>query len=126
MSDRVLEEEIRQMEARVREVHLQGDADGLARLHADDMISVNANGVVLGKASFVEAYRTGAVRDEQMESEDVTIRTCGNMAVVTMRLRLKRRHGERAVEGAFRITRVWVMENERSQVAVTQSTRTVE
>jgi ketosteroid isomerase-like protein len=118
-------QEIQELEADFRRVHLTGDADGLAELDADDVLSINAEGHVRGKDWLVEAYRTGTVRDESMDTDDVNIRVYGDVAVVTLRLALRRHYGDRTVDGRFRITRVWVKEGSPRQIVVTQSTRIV-
>jgi hypothetical protein len=126
MSESVVEREVRDMEAIYRDVHLRGDAEGLARLDADNIMSINSEGEVRGKDWLIEAYRTGAVKDEAMESDDMQIWVYSNVAVVTMRTALKRHYQDRIVAGRFRITRVWVKQNGGWKIIVTHSTKIVE
>jgi ketosteroid isomerase-like protein len=61
---------------------VQNDAEAIGRYMADDWTIVGSDGSSSDKATFLGLIRSGVLRHDVMQSEDVTIRLYGDAAVV--------------------------------------------
>ena len=64
---------------------VENDPEAIGAYMADDWTIVGPDGAVGGKASFLDAVRSGLLTHEVMETHDPTIRFFGNVAVVISR-----------------------------------------
>ncbi len=64
---------------------VQNDVESIGRYMAEDWVIVGTDGGSSDKATFLALIRSGALRHEVMQSEDVTIRVYGDAAVVRAR-----------------------------------------
>jgi ketosteroid isomerase-like protein len=61
------------------------DPEAIGRFMAHDWTIIGSDGGVVDRATFLKLVRSGALRHDVMESEDVTVRVYGGTAVVTGR-----------------------------------------
>jgi ketosteroid isomerase-like protein len=106
--DTSAQQTIRQLERARHEAMLQGDAQALSRLLADDYIGTGAHGKVRSKAEVVADYSSGKVKYASITEDGVTVRQYGTAAVVTGRTKSKGKEGGKAFDSEHRFTRVWV------------------
>ena len=62
---------------------LSNNADAIGKFLTDDWAIVDADGGVIDKARFLSAIKSGTLVHEEMELDDLTVRTHGDSAVVT-------------------------------------------
>jgi len=102
-----LEEQIVQIEDRLRTAMLRSDVAALDELLAPDLIFTNHLGQLLGKDDDLAAYRSGVLKVVSLESSEQLVRALGDVAVVSVRMRLIGTYGGAPANGDFRFTRVW-------------------
>ncbi|WP_437295253.1 nuclear transport factor 2 family protein [Sorangium sp. So ce426] len=94
------------MERRARAL-VTRDLAELALLLADDFSYVNSQGTLWGKAEFLTAVERGALRWSAQTAEEVSVRSYGELAVVTCVVRDEGTwHGE-PFSARFRSTQVY-------------------
>jgi ketosteroid isomerase-like protein len=64
---------------------VENDAEAIGRYMADDWTIIGADGSVGDKPTFLGAVKSGMLRHDVMESDDLTVRVYGDTAVVTAR-----------------------------------------
>ena len=97
-----------QLERVWNQAHLEGNAELLDRLWADDF-EVNVPGMVpMSKQQALEFARSARMRFDLYETSDLRYRVYKNAAVVTGRLRRTRHTGGRAVDDDWRFTKVYI------------------
>ena len=81
--EREAREEILELEKKFGEAMIQNDADWIGRLLSDEWIIIDPDGSVINKSRFLAVVRSGALKHEAMDSEDIRVRTYSNAATVT-------------------------------------------
>lgn len=100
--------EILTLEAELRAAQLASDVAALDRLIDDDLLFAGPDGELATKADDLAAHRDGVIRISAHEPEEVRVRRVGeDVAVVSLRARLRGEFGGAAFAGTFRYTRVW-------------------
>jgi ketosteroid isomerase-like protein len=64
---------------------MANDLDALAPMLADDLVYVHSDGVMETKPQFLERVRSGRLRYRSIVPTETTVRTYGNVAMVTGR-----------------------------------------
>ena len=82
-TDRATQEAILELERRFGEAMIRNDADAIGRLLSDDWIIIDPDGGVIDRSRFLAVIKSGALRHEAMDSEDIRVRTYPNTATVT-------------------------------------------
>jgi len=90
-----------------------GDARALDELLAEDFRAVGPVGFVLDKQQWLDRYRTGDLRYESLELDEVDLRTHGDMAVAVGRWAQQGAIGDRRVDGEFRVTQILLRDGDR-------------
>ena len=121
--DTSAQQAVRQAERDRRDAMLRGDAQALGGLLAEDYVGTGARGRVRTKAEVVAQYRSGAVKYESINDEDVKTRIYGSAALVTGRTRSKGKEEGKSFGGEHRFTRVWVERQGRWQLVAWHSSR---
>jgi len=121
--DTTAQQAVRQAERDRREAMLRGDVQALGGLLAEDYVGTGARGRVRTKAEVLAQYRSGAVKYESINEDDVKIRIYGSAAVVTGRTRSKGKEEGKSFGGEHRFTRVWVARQGRWQLVDWHSSR---
>jgi len=114
------EREIRQVEEKRREALLRGDTTTLDQIFADEYIVTNQSGGVRTKTQMISDLRSGALKFESADEDDVVVRVYGNTAVITGRATSKH-EGRDSTQ--VRFTRVYVKRMGRWQAVTYQVTR---
>src|SRR5881398_980123 len=81
--DRDAEKEILEVESKFGEAMIQNDAEAIGRILSDDWIIIDPDGGVIDKSRFLAVIRSGALKHEAMDSEDIRVRTYPNTAIVS-------------------------------------------
>jgi ketosteroid isomerase-like protein len=100
--------EILALESELRDAQLASDVAALDRLIDDDLLFAGPGGELATKAEDLAAHRNGAIRFSAHEPEEVRVRRVGDdVAIVSLRARLRGEFGGAPFAGTFRYTRVW-------------------
>jgi hypothetical protein len=99
----------------------QGDKAAWSRLTAEDALLINDVGGLKGKAA-VEASFPPARQDVLTDMQDVAVRDCGGVAVVTYVVREVETYPTGSLDSKVRRTEVWVLREGRWQALSVQST----
>lgn len=76
----------------------------------------NHQGLVVSKQQDLDVHRSGLLKLDALDASDRSIRQLGNVAIVSVRVRLAGRHADQPFEGTFRFTRVWALLGVRWQI----------
>lgn len=95
------------LESEWRDAQLTDNIATLDRLLADDYLGISANGTLETKADVLATRRSGRLKITQMVLSDVKIRIYGDTAVVTSKVDLTGKNGDRDISGHYRYTRVY-------------------
>ena len=99
-------------EVRIRRAQLDADVATLDALIADDLLFTGPDGRLGTKAQDLEAHRSGAVRFQAHDPQELRTRRVGEHVVVTaLRARLAVEVEGSVVHGTYRYTRVWSRES---------------
>ena len=74
-TDRAAQEAILELERRFGEAMIRNDADAIGRLLSDDWIIIDPDGGVIDRSRFLAVIKSGALKHEAMDSEDIRVRT---------------------------------------------------
>jgi uncharacterized protein (TIGR02246 family) len=77
--------ELLQIERQLATTWKRGDCDGWAALLAPDWSVIHITGEVITRPQAVETCKSGAVRLDSLESDELSVRVFGDAAVVTGR-----------------------------------------
>jgi hypothetical protein len=102
---------------RIRAI-IQGDIPALEQILADDYFYSNSYGEIITKADLLAALRTGVVKYESQDLDDVLMRVYGSATIVTGRLRETGTFQGQAFDEQFRITHVYIRQANQSWRAV--------
>lgn len=107
-----IDEEILQLEARLRLAQLSADVATLDALIAEDLLFAGPDGALASKAMDLAGHASGTVRFRRHEPEALQVRRVGaDCAVASLRARLVVEVSGAEVSGTFRYTRVWARES---------------
>lgn len=99
--------ELLRLEKVWNDAHLNGNADALDSLWADDLTVTVPRMQVLTKAESLAFLRSGRMKFQRYESTDVQARLYGDCAVVTGRVLRTRNIGDKEVSDDWRFTKVY-------------------
>ena len=108
-------------EALVRE-----DASALDRIFADEFIYTSTTGELINKAQQLAAIKSGDLKIEYGNSDEVRVRVYGNIAVMTGRFIAKGEYKGKEFDAPERYTAVWAKRQGRWQLVAEQGTRVVQ
>jgi len=100
--------EILELERQSKDAAVHRDPVFSQRTLADDYVAITPLGQVITKSDTVAARRSGQLRYESIEINDVVVRVYGNTAIVTARANVKGIDLGEEFNGSYRFTRVWV------------------
>jgi ketosteroid isomerase-like protein len=105
------DEEIMELEARLRAAQLDADVAALDALISDDLLFTGPDGQLGTKAQDLDAHRSRVVRFREHEPEELRVRRVGaDVVVVALRARLAVEVAGTLIRGTHRYTRVWARE----------------
>jgi ketosteroid isomerase-like protein len=102
-----LHREIESLESEWRTAVVQNDVAAINRLLADDYLGINPNGTLETKADALAQRRSGTVKISSIEPDNLKVRVYGDTAVVTSRVDVQGRDGDRDISGRYHYTRVY-------------------
>lgn len=106
------------LEARLREAMLAGNADALDGLLADDVLFADQQGQLLTKAADLAAHRSGTLRLREMRVLTQEGRVLSaTVAVVTVLAEVAGTYASQPFQEVARYVRVWAKQHGRWQVA---------
>ena len=112
--------ELVRLEKGWNDAHLDGNANALERLWADDLVVTVPNMPVMDKTESLEFVRSGKMKFRIYKTSDIRIRVYGNAAVVTGQLERTRSANSGEFEDDWRFTKVYVRRAGRWQVVAWQ------
>ena len=115
------EAEFTRLEAVWNNAHLQGDADALDRLWADDLIVTVPKMPVMTRPDAVAFARSGRMKFLRYETSDLRTRVYGDAAVVTGRLQRTRNVNGKEMSDDWRFIKVYIRRAGRWQVVAWQA-----
>ncbi len=92
---------------------LSGDVGALSALLADDFVLVGPLGFVLDKEQYLGSRRSGDLKHDSLEWEDVQVRMYGDTAVAIGSQTQKSTYQGRDASGQFRATQITVRQGDR-------------
>jgi len=120
--DRDSEKEILEVERKFGEAMIQNDAEATGRILSDDWIIIDPDGGVIDKSRFLDVIKSGALKHEAMDSEDIRVRTYPNTATVTAVTHTRTKYLGKEFTTHERSTDVFVKKDERWQCVLTHLT----
>src|SRR5437879_12608383 len=78
---------------------------------ADDYTVINISGQLLTKAQVFEAIKSGDLKYDQLENNDIQVRVYGDTAVLTGRTAQKGQFKGKDISGQTRFTRVYLKQH---------------
>jgi ketosteroid isomerase-like protein len=117
------DESVEQVERRRFAAMVARDIAQLEPLLAEDLTYGHSNGEFENKAQFLETIRAGRLRYVAIGVQELTVRQYENVAIVTGRLAISGRAGDRPVELTLRYTDAYVNRDGRWLLVAWQSTR---
>ncbi len=121
-TDRAAQEAILELERRFGEAMIRNDADAIGRLLSDDWIIIDPDGGVIDRSRFLAVIKSGALKHEAMDSEDIRVRTYPNTATVTAVTHTRTKYLGKEFTTHERATDVFVKKDERWQCVLTHLT----
>ena len=118
-----MEEEILKLEEEFTQAIVKNDAEAIGRFLADDWVIIDVDGGMIDKARFLGVIKSGNLSHETMESEEVSVRVCGEAALVTGLTATKGKFMGQEFSTRERATDVFVKQNGRWQCVFSQLTR---
>src|SRR5690349_13695255 len=83
------DDEMIELEARIRAAQLNADVSALDALISDDLLFTGPDGGIGTKAQDLDAHRSGLVRFREHEPEELRVRRIGSdVAIVALKTRL--------------------------------------
>ena len=101
---------------------LASDFRALDELISSDLIFTNHFGQVLGKKDDLELHRSGVLKFNTLEPSERLVKTNGQLAVVSVRMKLSGVYDGSPFAGDLRYTRIWrLSENDTWQIVAGHS-----
>jgi uncharacterized protein DUF4440 len=112
---------LRAAEESLQRAQLTSDVAELDRLLHPDLTFVGPDGSVSGKADDLEIHRTGGIRFELSEPEDLVVRVNDGVGVTVLTARLKGAFQGQEFDGRMRYTRAWAQSDAGWRVVAAQA-----
>lgn len=118
-----VEQALIKLEREWAEALVKADTATLDRLMADDWSMTTWDGQIRTKAQSIEEVKSGVVKFEAANVDNLKVRTFGDVAVVTLGQTEQGKNKGKDSSGRFRYTDVWVKRNGRWQAVATHGTK---
>lgn len=118
-----VEQAVKKLDTERVQALLRSDTTTLERIISDDYTNTNNSGQVLTKAQLMAEVKSGDLKYETIDIDDVQVRVYGDTAVFTGRATVKGARKGEDISGQNRLTRVYVKQQGRWQLVAQQSTR---
>ncbi|HKU76560.1 MAG TPA: nuclear transport factor 2 family protein [Pyrinomonadaceae bacterium] len=114
------EEELLKANREYDQALVRGDAVALDRLYSEEFVYTTPDGEVRNKAQQLAFTRSGDLRLEAGQSDEVKVRVYGNTAVMTGRFTAKGKLIDKNIDIRERYTAVWVKRSGRWRLVAEQ------
>ncbi len=121
-----VEQELIKLEQDRAQAVIRGDTAFLEQNTADDYTFITPRGTLMTKAQLLANLKSGEIKLQSQNLDDLQVRVYGETAVLTGRSTQKGQFLGQDSSGQYRFTRVYVKQNGRWQSAAFQSTRIAE
>ena len=112
-----MEENLEKLAQDLTNAERKGDVAFLAHTLADDFVGIGPRGFILTKDEWLARHKSGDLRYESFELDEVKIRVYGDAAVLTGRETTKVKYRGQDQQGQFRTTEVFVKQDGRWRLA---------
>jgi len=112
-----MEENLEKLAQALANAERKGDVAFLAHTLADDFVGIGPRGFILTKDEWLARHKSGDLRYESFELDEVKIRVYGDAAVLTGRETTKVKYRGQDQQGQFRTTEVFVTQDGRWRLA---------
>lgn len=109
-------EQLQKLEEVWNQAHVNGDADALDKLWADDLEVDVPRMAAMSKAEALSFARAGRMKFLHYETSDLRIRVYGDAAVVSGRMQRTRSMNGKEITDDWRFTKVYVKQAQRWRV----------
>jgi ketosteroid isomerase-like protein len=106
---KTVETQIIKAEERLRLAMLANDVSVLNELLAPEIIITSHLGELLGKQDDLSAHESGSFEINELKPSEQHIQIHGEVAIVSVRMRLSGSYNGSPTNGDFRYTRVWAV-----------------
>jgi hypothetical protein len=113
-----MKDTIRALQNEFDTAELHADTETLQRLLADDFLSIGPKGFVLDKQEWIERHVHFTYH--ALDIDDIDIRLHDNTAIVRDIQRNRASYKNEHIELAFRVSQVWVQQQEEWRLAAIQ------
>jgi ketosteroid isomerase-like protein len=116
-------EELINLERDFERAVVANDAEAIGKFLADDWVIIDPDGNIIDKARFLSVIKSGALTHEVMESDNMSVRTYGDSAVVTALATTKGKFAGQEFSTRERATDFFVKQGGRWQCVFSQLTK---
>jgi ketosteroid isomerase-like protein len=102
--------------------YLSADTDVINRIYADDCIVTSSAGAVMTKADLIRFLKSGAVKYESYDRDDLLLRLYGTTAVISAAITSKSMSQGRESIDRSRVVTVWVKQAGKWRLVAGQGT----
>jgi ketosteroid isomerase-like protein len=119
-----IESDVRKMVSEYAAGLAKNDTAAFDKATADNFMFVGNDGVVSTKAQRLESMKTGATKYESLTYDDLTVRVrpTGDGAIVIGKATVKGMNMGKPIDGAMRVTQVWMKANDGWKMVTLQAT----
>jgi ketosteroid isomerase-like protein len=114
--------ELMRVEKEFAQAVLNNDAEAIGKFLSDDWVIIDADGRIIDKSHFLGVIKSGALVHEAFGMYDMTVRVCGDSAVVTTITSAEGKFMKQPFSSRERATDVFVMRGGRWQCVFSQLT----
>ncbi len=113
-----VEADLMELGEKLRKAELRGDVAFLEGVLAPDFVGIGPRGFMLTKEAWLGRHRSGDLKYDALERDEVVVRTYGDAAIMTSRETIKTRYkGQEVPGGQLRTTHVFVRREGRWRLA---------
>jgi len=120
--DQTVQNLLKQMEKQRAEALMKGDAGFFDRTTADDYTMITSSGELRNKARAMSDLKSGEVKFQSADVDELEVRVYGDTAVVTGRHTQKAQSAGNDISGQYRFTRVYVKQKGQWKAVAYQAT----
>lgn len=111
-------DEIEAIEERLKQAMLDSDIDALNQIIAEDLIFINHLGMPMSKQDDLDAHKSGFIKINRIENQDMKIKCEKDTAVVSVLSRIDGEFAGEKSEIQLRFMRVWKHTGDHSFVLI--------
>ncbi|MEO1404496.1 MAG: nuclear transport factor 2 family protein [Cyanobacteria bacterium J06635_1] len=112
--DNSIENQILEIEERLRLAMLHSDVSALDKLLAPELIFTNHLGQLLSKQDDLAAHQSGVLKIREIIPSEQHLQVHESFVIVSVRIHLSGSYAGTSSEDDFRFTRVWVLSSENT------------